>query len=297
MLPSYSLVESAARDLARESAELHVAAMMKGFPAEAAKLNEMAADRLSDFNERERARHQDLVIDIYMTAVLEFAKAVAGGKFQREPWTDESDAGVHAYRDWLATLPEVSAFETPAPGLPAPDVTRPADVREVTQHYLELYRGQPCEVYAKGLFQSLLKWPGVETWQHFGQAYAIYEEFLKYRAGQESHVLIALMWVLSRLRSKQAGTWNDYHIARWLLGVKDEAQRRAAMVELHRRIHLSEPGWNIVATSAAWAVRSLRQQYPAFDAEFSAVACADCLTLVANPKPASAVPPAWPPVV
>lgn len=283
LLPEPWLIGAAARDFAREATGFYSQGRERSLPP-----GGPVPVGLRDLLKREADQYEAAMSDAYMTGVMEFAKALTSGEFQREPWTDDPERG--AYREWFNALPEASVF-TPAPaGAPEVDLSRAAEPRDQTQHYMDLYRKQPCEAYGRALFGSLLKWPAAESWQHFGQVYAIYQETMKY-SSQRSWAYIAYMGVMRRLRSKYAGTWNDYHIARWFLGTKDESQRRAAMVELHWRIHLEAPKWAPVSTSAAWAVRSLRDQHPEFDADFrAAVTCEFCLDKLKSPDLSGAAP-------
>lgn len=281
LLPEPWLVVAAARDFSKEAAELFHEGLVSQFTS-----GQPLPPLLRELLIGHQSRYQDSMLDAYMCGVMEFAKALASGEFKREPWIDslclKRDDITGQYGAWFDALPVASVFTPEPAGAAEVDLTRPADPRHLTMDCLERYRKQPCEVYSRALFESLLRWPPMDSWRNFGQVYAIYDEAKKYRS--KRGVFNVYMEVLRLMRSKYAGTWNDYHITRWFLNTKDEAQRRAALVELHRRIHLEGPKWAPVSTSAAWAVRSLRDQHPEFDADFrAAVTCEFCLDKLKSP--------------
>jgi hypothetical protein len=279
-LPQPGTVGAAARDFAKEAAELHRSGQAKFIPPG------VLPPGFRELLDTQVAVYEGAMLDAYMTGVMEFAKALTTGDYLREPWVDDA-GGTKQYRQWFDGLPDASGIQ-PGPG-PEVDLSRGADPRLVSNHYMELYAKQPCEVYGRQLFDSLLRWPAAESWAHFGIVRAVYDESRQYRSGTWLFraFFAAYMGALTACRSKYAGTWNDYHATRWLLAstAKDSQAsnvRETAVVELHERIHLAkktgDDKWIPVSTSAAWCVGSLRKQYPQFEADFRAVVpCEYCL--------------------
>ena len=110
----------------------------------------------------------------------------------------------------------------------------------------------------------------------------------KYKIGV-SGISRALLWfsiyAVKRAMRKVPESWNDYHIARWMLD--GNGLHLAALHHIVRHAHSPER----VTSSGEWAIKSLRETEPGFVAAMDQIeaTCKDCQARI-DPEALGRVP-------